>query len=902
MKGKRQRQPQPDVPVVLDCCGVDVNDPLGNHLDTFTFQIDAVEDPDEPFEGDIELIIPYNLPKNQKLPKIELSKPETHWQTQCPTLIDDVFLNAVKEKRLLYKLVFVYKSAAHAKGAKQAPKKGQEKGQTTVLNHTFFFDASCLFIRGGRFEPFLSYTASCKPPGFTSFSMTVRIEHPLLSDAQIRRHEPFACLLKGIHQLPDKPVPFSELASTCVGPYVIIRGGPQTLATVPAQHGPEMRLNCAVMLWASKVTSLTIELHDREGEGPDLSNVAGSAFVSPVDPTPKQVKADPLSIDQILGVKQEAAIRPYGEVSLPVAPGRQVGSFMPVLMRDSLVQAGFYVESGTYIAAEMEDMKKCVPVLATPPPQTPANAKKAPPAKQPVVEVKPDYCFKRVVVVADRAKASFDEKGFIDSLQEKIVAVNAEVMNISDVSTVPSMKVEKEDSACVSGFIFISESAELYVLEFLDGSDTAQQMETFFEQAQNGENLHVFYDFSKKYPVPRLYHQFDCAVKKFKLAKSLEEVLLEPEIYIKNSHMANCFTVLNQLNGIMKLQRYQDMDQYELWPVAQEVEMVNAKRGTLLSMEELMFPPRTREMIMAMRSLHHVEQIEEEVIPEFKYQPVCEEKVDDSPRGLTYYVSQNEKYIKKLEEKNREKRQGLVETSPDGETEIWRVDDPNSLNEQGWSCERAQPYVPLAQAVDLPAYTKMMRAEDGSEIRGGRKFAAYNSKMTFLPPIEQLKADQNIDPWTEGDCSLATADARWLAHSRGPVHSDYNSDVRAKDDFVTRYKPLSTDDGPWRPQFLPGQEPTKYVTQGMAHYAKFQAVIPPGTRQDTIVRGQKVPPPISIQDPYRPPGLSMKDDFQLKQGQKRFTAVFPEHKTKLGCTDSAFVRKLPPTFPSVKPI
>lgn len=144
-----------------------------------------------------------------------------------------------------------------------------------------------------------------------------------------------------------------------------------------------------------------------------------------------------------------------------------------------------------------------------------------------------------------------------------------------------------------------------------------------------------------------------------------------------------------------------------------------------------------------------------------------------------------------------------------------------------------------------------------------------------------MKADQNRDPWTNGDCSLATADSRWMSHCRGPIYSDYNSEVRAKDDFITRYKPLSSEEGPWRPQFLPGQETTSHVTQGMAHHGKFQAVVPPGTRQDTIVRGQKVPPPISIQDPDRPPGMSMKDDFHPKKGQR------PEHKTILGGADSA---------------
>ena len=95
MKGgkKGARNLQPDVPIVYDPCGIDVNDPVGNHLVNFTFEVTANDDSEKPFEGDIDFVLPYNLPKNTKTPKIELSHPTTEWKTTMPTLIDDNFLN-----------------------------------------------------------------------------------------------------------------------------------------------------------------------------------------------------------------------------------------------------------------------------------------------------------------------------------------------------------------------------------------------------------------------------------------------------------------------------------------------------------------------------------------------------------------------------------------------------------------------------------------------------------------------------------------------------------------------------------------------------------------------------------------------------------------------------------------
>ena len=326
--------------------------------------------------------------------------------------------------------------------------------------------------------------------------------------------------------------------------------------------------------------------------------------------------------------------------------------------------------------------------------------------------------------------------------------------------------------------------------------------------------------------------------------------------------------------------------------------MVNAKKGTILSMDELLFPPRSLAAIRSMRTMTVIEQVEEEDVPEFTYVPVAEEVVEEPPRDTKYYLTQNIKHIRKLEERNRERRKGLVEATADGETEIWSADYAKTLDDKGWAVEKPEPYMPLAQAVDLPAYTKMMRQEDGSEVRGGRRYTCYKSSQTFLAPIEQLKAGKNNDSWADGDKALATADTRWLKNSRGPIHTDYNPDVRARDDFITRYKPIGIEEQ-WRPPFLPGQEPTHFVTKGLEHNQLFSSVITPAKKGETIVRGQREEPSLLIQEAWHEKRVNMKDDFKPKKGH-RWQTIFPD-KLQLGATDSMFVKKLPPTFPSVNP-
>ena len=72
------------------------------------------EDPEKPFEGDIDLALPHNLPKSVKPPKIELTKPSTDWKTTFPVIIDDNFINQIKEKRFMARIL-VCKFLEHQK-------------------------------------------------------------------------------------------------------------------------------------------------------------------------------------------------------------------------------------------------------------------------------------------------------------------------------------------------------------------------------------------------------------------------------------------------------------------------------------------------------------------------------------------------------------------------------------------------------------------------------------------------------------------------------------------------------------------------------------------------------------------------------------------------------------------
>lgn len=951
MKGgkKGARNLQPDVPIVYDPCGIDVNDPVGNHLVNFTFEVTANDDSEKPFEGDIDFVLPYNLPKNTKPPKIELSHPTTEWKTTMQTLIDDNFLNQVHEKRFMYRIVFLYKATSHGKQqARAAPKKGADKAVQVVTNHTFFVDATCLLVRGGRFKPFLSYSASCQPPGFENFTFKVSVDFPILSDAQIRRIQPFVVFLKGVHQLPSTPISFEDLDKTCAGSFITVKADQTTYTTYPQKHGPEMKLNIALVFWNRQASNLTIELRDREVNPPENLPYIGSCFVLPQNQTKKEVVVQPLSIEQILGIKNDTTARPYGESTFPLEAGRKLLPFKPVPVKDCLIQPGFYIENGTYITVEMESMKDHVPVLQTPaPPLTPTGQKKgaqnaandknhAAKQQQPVQEAPPYYFNRCILLFKNMDKITPLDQSRINMIMEKIVLTNSAAFNVKDLAAVPSMKIQKDESEAISGFYIMLGNTHIMVIEVLDKSEASQQLDELLQSIQEGgpgllngevstdtdespkqksEDILIISDFSKQFKSPRLYGTFDCAVKKFKLGESLENLLEDPSIYVQNSHMSNCFTVLNQLYKLYSLTSRSmigEVEKFSWWPNSQDLEMLNAKKGVLLSMEELSFPqkqPKTTASTTRRDDDNQHDEDSQQILilnqntqsENLTYNPISNEVVGTRPHDVNYFIQRNMNDIAELQKKHAHKR-GLVMTTEDGEIEYWdtRKGNPNEKSESGhdWSVEKPEKYESLANEVSSEVFSKNLRPDQGAD-KNGVRFYSYKTQKTFLPSIEKLKANVNNEPWSGTDMSLATADSRWINNSRGPIYTDYVTTIRPRDN-MNNYKPLSIEEE-YKEQILPGQNNRTYETSSKKHLTRFNAVLPQFTKDKNMILGQPNPTPLTVQEEYHDPQALLTNIQDIRQGPNRFRTVFPEIPIKKGSTDSVTVKKITFTFPPEQP-
>jgi hypothetical protein len=392
---------------------------------------------------------------------------------------------------------------------------------------------------------------------------------------------------------------------------------------------------------------------------------------------------------------------------------------------------------------------------------------------------------------------------------------------------------------------------------------------------------------------PRAYDTFDCAVKKFKLIKWLDEILADPEVYVQHSHLSNCCRVLNQLNQIRSLVKFETATDSKLWPAAQELEMVNAKLGALLTTEELSFPPRVPPSDEAAEEQNVDETEEEEAIPVFEYQPVCLEDNEPPPRGSDQYNLVHEEQIRKIRERRGPARPRECIAS-DGEVEIWRnPPDPGALAGNGWIVESPEEYMPLAQAVGPVHFGKVFRETNGCEVRGSQPFYSFSTPKTVMPTVVQLKTDQNKESWRDGDQSLATCEVRWMTSTRGPIRSSFDPNIRQKDDLA-QFHPISIEEE-WKPP-LDGTGPRTYVVQEKLKRGVFHHDIPPATKLDCLVREQRQAPPLTVEEEFHEHHIVPLIGKPPTRGNRPFGAVFPDHPTKKGATDSMTVRALRPTF------
>ena len=85
----------------------------------------------------------------------------------------------------------------------------------------------------------------------------------------------------------------------------------------------------------------------------------------------------------------------------------------------------------------------------------------------------------------------------------------------------------------------------------------------------------------------RAYQEFNCAIKKIKLRDTLSKLIAEPDIYLRSKVPEDMYKTLQQFSEIRKMDRQNLVRDFNLYPTAEKLLILERKYGDSISLFDL---------------------------------------------------------------------------------------------------------------------------------------------------------------------------------------------------------------------------------------------------------------------------------------------------------------------------
>ena len=134
----------------------------------------------------------------------------------------------------------------------------------------------------------------------------------------------------------------------------------------------------------------------------------------------------------------------------------------------------------------------------------------------------------------------------------------------------------------LSGFEIIDKEMRMYLIE----GHSRKSMHDFYSQNKrehtNDSRFKMIYNPEITFK-NRLYAKFNVAIKKIKLRDNLTKIMSEPDIYIRTRVSQEMYDTLQKLGEIRRLDRAQLVREFDLYPDADHLLMLERKYGDSLT-------------------------------------------------------------------------------------------------------------------------------------------------------------------------------------------------------------------------------------------------------------------------------------------------------------------------------
>ncbi|OQR91686.1 hypothetical protein THRCLA_08915 [Thraustotheca clavata] len=139
----------------------------------------------------------------------------------------------------------------------------------------------------------------------------------------------------------------------------------------------------------------------------------------------------------------------------------------------------------------------------------------------------------------------------------------------------------------ITGFQVLDTNYRMFFIEGLANQGMRIVHDVVKRLHPNGtNNYHMFANNEIRF-THRLYTAFDVDLKRIKLRDPLPDIIKRPELYMRSKVSENCFQALNRLQDVRKVNRLNELQDLDLFPLVSMLLEVESKYGESITLDDI---------------------------------------------------------------------------------------------------------------------------------------------------------------------------------------------------------------------------------------------------------------------------------------------------------------------------
>ncbi|RXN19863.1 putative protein KIAA1257-like [Labeo rohita] len=425
----------------------------------------------------------------------------------------------------------------------------------------------------------------------------ITLNQPLITEQLKAELNPLVITLSSASSLPSSPVPFHVLKAKCLPVYCQYKfHNMPVYRTKGHEHDANINFKDVNVIFTGLLSPgklfeflrgppMKIEVHDRDRKNEKPSRTAAIFGTDPSDAkedlwgTRNALKADTELHDS------------YGIAKLDFSDllrgCRYLKLKLPIRSSSSEVPSDVAMPVGHYLEADAQ-LKVQVEIANTLHPEN-SNSKE-------------DCPFGRIIYVFN-----YNNIPVLAKLTSEILQINAVAFQLNRYPEETIQRVlsghkitakdgENKRLNVLTGFHMMDKALHLFVLEGLK-DQAVRRLWTTVPMKLDGdeeEQVTVLYNSDLSFS-ERLYDTLDMGLSPVCLVKPLENILMEPLVFIRNTVPHACLEAMKRISHICQAKKLQEVVHHDLFPSADMVQSLSEEFGLDLGREELWLVTETQQ-------------------------------------------------------------------------------------------------------------------------------------------------------------------------------------------------------------------------------------------------------------------------------------------------------------------